>query len=260
MLEHALHADSLVYRYSRTGWQFGPVSLTFGNSMLTGIIGPNGSGKSTLLSILARTTDADGSVTVFGEESSKFSSREWAQQVAYLPQRVTVQYDFSVEETVAFGRYPHTGITGFLTQHDQAVIDRCLEETELHELRSRLLSELSGGERQRVFLASVLAQEPRILFLDEPTTALDIHHQAAFYRVVKQCCANGITVILATHELTMAAHFCDELVLLSSGSIVTQGTAREVLQQSLLQQVYGSHVTVVYPDKNGTPVIVPAFE
>jgi iron complex transport system ATP-binding protein len=260
MPEHALHADSLVYRYARTGWQLGPVTLTFGDSMLTGIIGPNGSGKSTLLSILARATEAEGNVTVCGEESSTFTSREWAQQVAYLPQRVIVQYDFSVEETVAFGRYPHTGITGFLTQRDQAVIDRCLEETELHGLRSRLLSELSGGERQRAFLASVLAQEPRILFLDEPTTALDIHHQAAFYRVVKQCCANGITVILATHELTMAAHFCDELVLLSQGTVVTQGTARDVLQQRLLQQVYGSHVNVVYPDKTGTPVIVPAFE
>ena len=180
--------------------------------------------------------------------------------MAYLPQQVSAQYDFSVEETVAFGRYPHTGIAGFLTQHDQSVIDRCLEETELYELRSRLLSELSGGERQRVFLASVVAQEPRILFLDEPTTALDIHHQAAFYRVVKQCCSNGITVILATHELTMAAHFCDELVLLSQGSVVTQGTARDVLQQRLLQQVYGSNVTVVYPDKTGTPVIVPAFD
>lgn len=260
MSANALHAENITYRYARTGWQLGPLTLTCRGSMLTGIIGPNGSGKSTLLSILARALDAEGTVTVFGESSLSFSSREWAQQVAYLPQRVTVQYDFSVEETVAFGRYPHTGITGFLAQDDHDVINRCLEETELISLRTRLLSELSGGERQRVFLASVLAQEPRILFLDEPTTALDIHHQAAFYQVVKQCCARGITVILATHELTMAAHFCDELVLLSRGSVVTQGSARDVLQQELLRQVYGSHVSVVYLDNTGTPVIVPAFE
>ncbi len=256
----ALQAVNLCFHYPRTGWQLGPLSLTIQTGILTGLIGPNGSGKSTLLNLLARRSTAQGSLTLAGRPAGRFSDIEWARTVAYLPQQIPLHYDFSVEEAIAFGRYPHTGFMGFLQPRDHEIIERCLIDTELTGLRSRMLSELSGGERQRVFLASVLAQEPHVLFLDEPLTALDIHHQVAFYRVLQQCCRNGITVVLATHELTMAAHFCEELLLLSQGSIVKHGSPREVLQEELLHSVYSSNVRIVFPDNADTPVIVPAFD
>jgi len=246
------------YVYPRSAWQLGPLALDVRGTCMTGLIGPNGSGKSTLLALCARHLRAHGSVQVFGRPAAAYAPREWARCVAYLPQSVTAQFDFTVEETVAFGRYPHTAVMGFLGPRDRAVVERCMEQTELTALRARRLSELSGGERQRVHLAAVLAQEPRLLLLDEPATALDIHHQIALYHILRACTAAGITVLLATHDLSLAAHFCDELVLLAHGSIVQQGAPADVITEALIQRVYGAHVRVAALPGSPAPVVVPA--
>jgi len=252
----AIVVEDTVFTYAKTGWQFGPVSLAIQGGKMTGLIGPNGSGKSTFLSILSRRMHGRGHMTLLGRAARSFSAREWAQTVAYLPQQIVIEYDFSVEETAAFGRFPHSGMTGFLTHHDRDVIERCLEETEMAGLRGRLLSELSGGERQRAHLAAVLAQEPRVLFLDEPTTALDIHHQIAFHSVLRGCADNGITVVLATHDLTLAAQFCDELVLVAGGTVKRSGPPTEVITQDVIQDVYGANVSVITHPQSGKPVVV----
>ncbi len=253
-----LSARGVTYAYARSAWRLGPLTLDVRGARMTGMIGPNGSGKSTLLSICARHLHARGTLALFGRPASAYAPGEWARCVAYLPQSVTAQFDFTVEETIAFGRYPHTGVMGFLGAHDRAVIERCMHETELNALRARRLSELSGGERQRVHLAAVLAQEPRLLLLDEPATALDIHHQIALYHILRSCTASGITVVLATHDLSLAAHFCDELVLLAHGGIVRHGTPAEVVTEELIQRVYGANVRVASLPCSPSPVVVPA--
>lgn len=246
------------YAYPGGGWELGPLTLTVGAGRMTGLIGPNGSGKSTLLKICARHVSARGSIHVNGQPVSAYGPREWARLVGYLPQSIHPQYDFTVEETVAFGRYPHCALMGFLDARDRAVIQRCMEQTELMALRARRLSELSGGERQRVHLATVLAQEPRILLLDEPAAALDIHHQVALFHILRECTAAGITVLMATHDLTLAAHFCDELILLAHGRVVAQGPPSAVITETLIQRVYSAHVRVASIPGVSSPVVVPA--
>lgn len=258
MHDAVIRIRDVAYTYPRSAWQLGPLALDVRGACMTGLIGPNGSGKSTLLAICARHLHARGSVRVCGRPAAAYAPREWARCVSYLPQTVTAQFDFTVEETVSFGRYPHTAVMGFLGPHDRVVVARCMEQTELSALRGRRLSELSGGERQRVHLAAVLAQEPRLLLLDEPATALDIHHQIALYHVLRACTAAGITVLLATHDLSLAAHFCDELVLLAQGSVVQHGTPADVITEALIQRVYGAQVRVASLPGSPAPVVVPA--
>ncbi|MCX7848109.1 MAG: ABC transporter ATP-binding protein, partial [bacterium] len=257
--DSVIRVQDLVHVYPRSAWQLGPLSFEVRAGGMTGLIGPNGSGKSTLLAACARHIPARGSIHVFRRPIATYGAREWARLVAYLPQSIQAQFDFTVEETVAFGRYPHTAMMGFLDAHDWAVIQRCMEQAELSHLRTRRLSELSGGERQRVHLAAVLAQEPRLMLLDEPATALDIHHQVALYRILRECTAAGITVVLATHDLSLAAHFCDELMLLSGGQIAAQGSPDRVITEPLIHQVYGAQVRVVTVPGSVSPAVVPAL-
>lgn len=257
MSNAAIQAAAVMHHYPKTGWRLGPVSLEICGGGLTGLIGPNGSGKSTFLSLLAQREHAQGTVRLLGRDTRTFTMRDWAKTVAYLPQQIGMDYDFSVEQTVAFGRYPHSGMMGFLGPRDREVIERCLQETDMAGLRSRLLGELSGGERQRAHMAAVLAQEPQVLFLDEPATALDIHHQVSLYTLLKSCTGNGITVVMATHDLTLTAQFCDDLVLLAGGAIVRHGTPGEVFQRALIQSVYGPNVDVLHHPHSGRPMVVP---
>jgi len=257
MISSAVQIENLICRYKSTGWQLGPLSIDFSENKLTGIIGPNGSGKSTLVSALARKLDFKGKIKVGANDSKNYSSEEWANIVAYLPQRVQTQFDFSVEQTVAFGRFAKTGLMGFLAEDDHRVIEKCLEQTDLIDLRDRMLSELSGGELQRTHLASVLVQEPEILLLDEPTSSLDIHHQIEFYGLVRECVNNGMTAIIVTHELTLASHFCDELVLLSGGKLMEHNIPEKVIREDLIREVYGKKVCVVEHPETKRPMVVP---
>jgi iron complex transport system ATP-binding protein len=255
----ALDARAVGYRYSGSSWRLGPLDLLVAGGSLTGVIGPNGSGKSTLLALLARQVRGEGCINLCGRPVSTFSSQAWARCAGYLPQQINVQFGFTVEEAVAFGRYARTGFMGFLDAHDRDVVARCLAQTEMTALRDRPLRALSGGERQRTHLAAVLAQEPQVLLLDEPTAALDIHHQVAFFDLLRQCSQNGITVVLATHDLTLAAHFCDTLLLLTNGQLAAAGSPKIVMDEALIQKVYGENVRVVAHPESGSPVVLPAW-
>ena len=256
----ALEGRDISYTHPASGWRLGPLSLSIEEGSLVGIIGPNGAGKSTLLSLLSRhARPAQGEVVLCGAPARRYSARRWARTVGYLPQTVPAAFDFTVEEAVSFGRFPHTELLGFLGPHDHAVVERCLAQTETAGLRGRTLGELSGGERQRVLLASILAQEPRVLLLDEPTATLDIHHQVAFFHVLQGCAAQGMAIALVTHDLTLAAHFCAQLVLVAHGVVARQGAPRDVLEQALINRVYGEAVRVASHPDTGRPIVVPRF-
>jgi iron complex transport system ATP-binding protein len=201
MADSLLQLEVVAYQYPDSDWRLESVSLAVAAGEVLAIIGPNGSGKSTLLRIGAGVLrPLSGQVLLRGRDITRLARRDIARSLGYLPQQVRSDFDYRVEEVVAMGRFPHLAGAGFLSAADRAVVDRCLVETEIAEYRQRPLSRLSGGERQRVFLASVLAQEPRVLLLDEPTAALDLASQGVLAGLMKHHRSEGGLVIAATHQ------------------------------------------------------------
>jgi iron complex transport system ATP-binding protein len=256
-----LKAEQVIFSYGNGNWNLGPVSIELVTGQFTAIIGPNGSGKSTLLKIAAGLIKPDtGKVLLINQNLSRMNRRQIAKTAGYLPQNVTSSFDHTVHEVVAMGRYPHINAWKSLSDADNNVIEECLKMTETAEFRNRKLNHLSGGERQRVFLASVLAQEPALLLLDEPTTGLDIHHQTAFFQLLKSLAAKNITIAVVTHELNLAAMFCDHLYLLYNGKLEQAGSAEKVLQPNTLKNVYGQNLILSKHPATGTPVVLPASD
>jgi len=259
MTDGVLTLDGIEHRYGEDGWRLHAISLAVDEGNVLGIIGPNGSGKSTLLRIGAGVLQpAAGAVRLRGRALAGLSRREVARELGYLPQAVSSAFDYTVEEVVAMGRFPHLHGAGFLAQSDLDAVERCLRETAVEPYRGRCLSSLSGGERQRVFLASVLAQEPRALLLDEPTTALDLHHQTRFFALLRRLAAQGMGVAVVTHDVNLASLYCDRLALLREGRLVELGAPADVLTEAVLRATYGDEVLLERHPTSGRPIVLPA--
>ena len=253
-----MRIENVCFAYEHRNWHLKNVSLDIYSGEIVGIIGPNGAGKSTLLKIAAGIlTEQSGNVNLLGRVLSEIPRRQIAKNLGYLPQNVTSIFDYRAEELVAMGRFPHLQGAGFLQQHDLRQVDLCMRQTETIEYRDRPLSQLSGGERQRVLLASVLAQQPDILLLDEPTTGLDLHHQVAFFQLLSELAKNQMAVAVVTHDLNLAAQFADRLLLLRDGKTVKTGTVPEVIQQNIIKDVYRNSVYVDRHPLTGKPITLP---
>jgi iron complex transport system ATP-binding protein len=260
-MKHTLEARGVCYAYTPETTVLQDISTTLSSGRVTGIIGPNGAGKSTLLQLLCGLlSPTAGHVVLDGVPVGSLKDRQRAQLLGFMPQAVHPAFSLTVNEVVGLGRYPHLGPLGVLGPPDHDVVSRCLAQTETTDLATRDFLSLSGGERQRVLLASVLAQEPRILLLDEPTSSLDLPHAAAFFRQLRELTDAGLGVIVVTHDINMAAAHCDELVLLGeSHTVIGQGDAAAVLRDDLLTEAYGSPLVVgVHPETGGAFVTVPA--
>lgn len=259
MSREMLSVESVAYAYAGNGWRLRKASFGVHCGDVLGIIGPNGSGKSTLLKLAAGVLPSDtGVVRLLGKDIRRLKRREIARILGYLPQRVESQVDYTVQEIVAMGRFAHLRGGGFLCAHDLEVIARCLELTDIVSLRQRRLSRLSGGERQRVFLASVIAQEPQVLLLDEPTTALDIHHQMRVFEILVQLAQKDMGVVVVTHDLNLASVFCGQVLLLKQGVVEHYGNPEEILKKEILEDAYGEGLETVIHPITGRPVVVPA--
>ncbi|MFC4563600.1 ABC transporter ATP-binding protein [Nocardiopsis mangrovi] len=220
------------------------VGLTVAEGTFCALLGPNGSGKSTLAKIIARILAPQaGTVSFAGRDLLRTPRREHAKVVSYVPQSSEAPFELTVQEAVLLGRTPHMGLRP--TAHDQAVVDGAIDRLGLGELGDRRLSELSGGQAQRVLIARALAQEPRVLLLDEPTSALDLRYQIETLQIVRSVTREqGVTALIAIHDLNHAAHFCDQAVLLSGGRIVADGPPAEAFDAKVLGEVYGLEVRV----------------
>ena len=222
------------------------------------IIGPNGSGKSTLLRIASGVLEPqEGTILLRGKNIFELKRRSVARSLGYLPQETVSLYDFTVEEIVQMGRYPHTRGFGSLESQDRTVVQECLDLTGMTPLGGRTLSRLSGGEKKRAFLASVLAQKPEILLLDEPTSALDIHHQVQFFRLLQHLSRDGMGVAAVTHNINLASLFSDRMMVLSGGEPVVTGPPAEVLTASTVRSVYGEDILLGSHPETGRPTILP---
>jgi iron complex transport system ATP-binding protein len=226
------------------------------------LIGPNGVGKSTLLRAMARLLHPrQGKVLLAGRDLWRTAQRDIARQLTLAPQASGGQGLITVEQAVALGRAPHRGWLLPLTSHDRGATDRALEQAGLNPLRHRRVAELSGGEQQRVILARVLAQDPQVLLLDEPTSHLDLRYQSGILGLVHRLAhKDGLTVVISLHDLNLAALYADRLALLCEGRLLAVGPPAEVLTPERLTQVYGVPIVVTQHPLYGTPLVMPVVE
>ncbi len=232
------------------------VSLRARQGELVGVIGPNGAGKSTLLRALAGVIEpSHGERYLEGRKLSEMPAREKARAIALVPQIAPMAHGFTCLELVLMGRYPHMGRFQIEGASDENIARQAMRLTDTEQFAERTLETLSGGERQRVFIARALAQQPRVLLLDEPTSNLDILHQLRVLGLIQEWAANGATAIAAVHDLNMAARHCDFLILLSEGRVIAEGTPEEVLTAENVRRAYGVE-SVIYRDPHtGAPAL-----
>jgi len=233
-----------------------PLSFSFPQGKVCGLIGHNGSGKSTLLKILGRHQEATGGVARLNDKPlSDWDSKAFARQVAYLPQQLPPAEGMTVRELVALGRYPWHGALGRFGVADREHVEDAITLVGLQSFAQRLVDSLSGGERQRAWLAMTVAQDSRCLLLDEPTSALDIAHQVDVLALIKRMShERGLTVIVVLHDVNMAARYCDYLAALRSGEIIAQGSPKELMQGDVLEQIYGIPMGILPHPGGGAPV------
>lgn len=257
-MNKVLTVQGVTYQYPGSSWRLSSSSFSLAKGQIKGIIGPNGSGKSTLLKIAASVlSPATGKVAFEGQDLNAISHRKRARLVGYLPQHVQSHFDYIVEEIVAMGRFAHLSGAGFMGPKDIDVVEKCLDQTNTEKLRHRPFSRLSGGEKQRVLLASVLAQEPRVLLLDEPTSAMDIHQQVNFFSMLAKLVVKGMAVVAVTHDLNLASVFFHHLVLMKQGEIMLEGSNDKILNSEILARTYGPGIEVLDHPANGRPVVLP---
>jgi iron complex transport system ATP-binding protein len=207
-----------------------------------GFIGPNGAGKSSLLRCLfGKNSISTGSLSFNQRAINQYSRRELAQQIAVLIQEPPTQFEMSVFDVVAMGLIPNRPLFSFSTQEDKQTITHALEKVELLNKAQNAFNTLSGGEKQRVMVARAIVQDPKVLILDEPTNHLDIQHQIDVLQLAKEM---NITVLLSIHDLNMAAAFCDRLILMKEGRIITSGEPDSVLTRDNLEYVFSIRAQV----------------
>ncbi|MDE6551293.1 MAG: ABC transporter ATP-binding protein [Clostridia bacterium] len=217
------------------------LSANIGKGKITSIIGPNGCGKSTLLSLLTKLNKPQcGNILIDGQEIGLLKGKAFAKKVASVFQINDGNRDLSVEEFVSYGRVPHKSGFGSLSSDDDAIIAQSLEDTGLANMKDKRLCNMSGGERQRVYIAMALCQQPEILFLDEPTSYLDMYYQLEVLEIVKKINRDkGITVIMVLHDVNQALSYSDDIIVMKDGAIVTSGAANDIVNEKLIADVYG---------------------
>lgn len=234
----------------------GPVSLELERARVYGLIGHNGSGKSTLIKLLARQQEPTaGSISLSGRPLARWGARELARSLAYLPQTTPAATGLTVEELAALGRYPWHGALGRFGPEDRRHVEEALALTDMTGFADRLVDELSGGERQRAWLAMLVAQNAGVMLLDEPISALDLAHQVEVLALVKELSRKrDLCVVTVLHDPNMAARYCDELIALRQGRLLTRGTPDEMMRGEVLKDIFGVEMGVFLHPVTGQPI------
>ncbi|WP_129135353.1 heme ABC transporter ATP-binding protein [Luteimonas sp. YGD11-2] len=229
------------------------VDLRFAPGTLTALVGPNGAGKSSLLSLAAGDRrPSEGLVSVGGRALPEWRVRELARERAVMPQDHSVRFGFGVREVVAMGRLPHDSDPA----RDDDIVEASLATADLLALTERNVQTLSGGEAARTAFARVLAQDTPVVLLDEPTAALDLHHQERLLQHARRLADDGACVLAVLHDLNLASAYSDRIVMLCEGRVVADGTPREVLQRETIERVYRQPVLVIEHPTRGVPLVL----
>ncbi|MCM3390482.1 ABC transporter ATP-binding protein [Ureibacillus chungkukjangi] len=234
--------------------------LTIGipDSQITTIIGSNGCGKSTLLKAMTRIIPHQkGQIMLDGAEIQKKNTKELAKELAILPQTQDSAVGLLVEELVSYGRFPYQSGFGSLTKEDREIIDWALNATNTYELKTRFVDELSGGQKQRVWIAMALAQNTDIIFLDEPTTYLDMAHQLEVLELLQNLNEKeNRTIVMVLHDLNHAARFSNYMIALEQGNLVKAGTPEEVMTSEVLKKVFNIDAVISTDPRSNKPICI----
>ncbi|ADV10272.1 ABC transporter related protein [Mesorhizobium ciceri biovar biserrulae WSM1271] len=251
----AFHIDAVRFAVGERTL-LGPVSLELQRSRVYGLIGHNGSGKSTLIKLMARQQPASsGAITFARRPLPQWGAREFARALAYLPQTTPAATGLTVRELATLGRYPWHGALGRFRAQDRQHVEEALALTDMEGFADRLVDELSGGERQRAWLAMLVAQNAGVMLLDEPISALDIAHQVEVLGLVKELSRKrDLCVVVVLHDPNMAARYCDELIALKDGKLLTRGTPGEIMRSDVLKGIFGVEMGVFAHPVTGQPV------
>jgi len=233
------------------------VSCTFAPGTFTGIIGPNGSGKTTLLRTFSRVIPASGILLLDGKPVSDYTPAELGMALGFVPQDEGRPFPYTVIQVVLMARYARTSRFAALVPEDYARCHRALAETGVSHLADRSIRTLSGGEWQRVLIARALAQDTKVLLLDEPTSHLDLSHQSDILTLMRRLAGSGSTIVGVFHDLNLAALYCDRLIMIQHGQLVADGTPAQVLTPQKIREVYGADVVTSCHPATGRTFLMP---
>ncbi|MCV6611029.1 MAG: ABC transporter ATP-binding protein [Amphritea sp.] len=231
------------------------ISLSFDKPELIGLIGPNGAGKSTLMRALSGLQSYSGSIQLDGTDLAQYAPQALARQLAFLPQERTVHWALDCEEVVMLGRMPYQSGFGRASVGDHRIVERAMQTMDVLEFSRRSFEQLSGGEQARVLIARVLAQEPDMIIADEPINGLDPAHQISLMKTFRELVAAGRTVLTSLHDLSLASHWCDRIIILEHGDLIADGAVDQVMTPQQIRKVYGVETMAV--STSGRTLIVP---
>jgi len=245
IVENILEVENLLFRYTKD-IVINRISFSVKRGKVIGILGPNGSGKTTLLRAIGGfLPHIEGSIFYNGKDIFSITVKERAKEIAFIPQFVSVPFNFNVEEIVLMGRYPHKSRFEALNNEDRTALENALRYTELVHKRKQNINSLSGGEVQRVFLAQVISQKARLLLLDEPISHLDLGHKVKFLNLISRMSKEDkITSLIVLHDINLAALYCDEILMLDKGRIIDKGIPARVINKGNIESLYKTKVFV----------------
>ncbi|MRX71254.1 ATP-binding cassette domain-containing protein [Bacillus lacus] len=255
---HAFQAEGISAGYDhKTILQ--DVSISIPSNKISIIIGANGCGKSTLLKTMARLIKpASGKVTLGGKSIHKIPPKQLARVLGLLPQSPIIPEGITVADLVGRGRYPHQSFLKGWTKKDYEAVAEAMDLMKITEFADRHIDELSGGQRQRVWIAMALAQQTDILFLDEPTTYLDITYQVEILDLLTDLNRKiGTTIVMVLHDINLSARYADHIFALHEGKLIKEGPPSQVITSSLIEDIFGLHCTVINDPVSGSPYMVP---
>ena len=219
------------------------ITHSFEKGSFTALLGPNGSGKSTLIRLInGILTPQAGTVEVMGRSAGSISAREMAREMAYVPQMQYNTFPATVFDTVLLGRNPY--ISWSPGRDDRRITAEILVRLGLDDIALKDLNKLSGGQRQQVFIARALAQQPSVILLDEPTASLDLRHQHEILRLLAELAADGLTVLVAIHDLNLALKYCSEFMILDDGQVRAEGGS-DIFSEKLIEEIYGVRIKII---------------
>lgn len=252
-----MQGKNLCFSYSREQEFIKELSVSLPESRITTIIGPNGSGKSTLLNLLIRVLKPQqGQILIGKVDINRLRYREIARRMATVYQHHTSPQDITVKEIIYFGRTPHKGYFEMANAQDEEIVNWAIQATNLTELQEKRVGCLSGGETQRTWIAMALAQKPKILFLDEPTTYLDMFHQIEILELIKGLNREQqLTVVMVLHDLNHAIKYSDHIVVMKKGEIIGAGAPGETIDEKLIEKTY--KVRGIMHTSDNRPFFIP---